>query len=133
MIDDTFHDDIDSDPDEDDFNEDRMDPRILRMRERMNRFNKRQETKQVKIKSKADIANGKGTLVRRIALLLAALKLMEDHHTDKLTKEDYDELKKNAAKSGNADIINSVQPGATASSIKTSLGDAANKYFKGLL
>lgn len=131
MIDDVIHDNVNLDADPE--LEDMEDTPVDRLAYRFNKFRERQVTKRTKINAKADVKNSKATIIRRASLLLAALKLMEMHHQDKLSKEDYDELKKNAKKAGSSDIVNSIQPGETSSQIKQKLGSLTHSYFKGLI
>lgn len=132
MIDDTFHDDLDHDPVEDETIENRMPRNRMEFKylDRINRRNNKTQRVKSNNDTNAKIQNSKGNLIKKASILLAALKLMEDHHQDKLSKEDYDNLVKKAKESGTGlNVGKAVQPGQTADSIKKALGQVAHQFY----
>lgn len=136
MIDDTFHDDLDQDPvEEEDTVEERMPRNRMEFRylDRINRRNNKTQRIRSKNDTNAKIQNSKGNLIKKASILLAALKLMEDHHQDKLSKEDYEQLVKKAKATGSGlNVGKAVQPGQTSDSIKKALGQVAHQFYNNI-
>lgn len=136
-----FHDDLDIDPVDDiegtsDFiGRDEFNPERARWLNRINSRNNRTKVKIAKYHTKETVKTSRASIIKKVAILLAALKLMSDHNTQKLTKEEIKQLDKNDASSGIGGDKPSkhVKAGDTVNSIKQSVGDAVNTLFNGIV